>query len=310
MYPVRVFHVCSVWVSKLFDMPTTSPAAPGAPAGAAATPTGTPAAAAGTTPPTATFRGAPPPEKITVDGTEYTVLEGKHAAEDTRYIRVLERKPNGTRLYYCVGCKTAFTGAPARVVAHLLQRTGSGVGICSQQPSPECKEAMLKLEDGSRRGAKAARVAGAAAVNGSRTIDAVFGTGEAAAATCDRQLATFVATNDLSFNIFDCRGGSLWVPLVKAIQAAGPLYVPCSRLVLSSTMPPTNGARAEVVVLSSDESESELIIPPSCDVDTEPAEGSTEPAEGSSAMPISLCESQPAEDAWDDDELGESSSRL
>ena len=80
---------------------------------------------------------------------QITVYVGKHAAEDSRWVLILNVKENGTKQYLCVRCGRTFIGTPARVVNHCLRITGQQVNVCLKTPTVEQKDVLERLRGGS-----------------------------------------------------------------------------------------------------------------------------------------------------------------
>ena len=75
------------------------------------------------------------------------VFQGTHAAEDPRWVMILEVKANGTKRYRCVACPWERTCKIGVVVKHLMRVSGAGAEVCSKLPTTEMSEKLSRFLD-------------------------------------------------------------------------------------------------------------------------------------------------------------------
>ena len=86
------------------------------------------------------------PKDIVHKGSTLTVHPGRDDLEDERWIYVLERNPNGTAKYICVGCSGTWTSKSDRIWVHFL-RLGKLVKKCNWNDIPsQCLEVCRRHE--------------------------------------------------------------------------------------------------------------------------------------------------------------------
>ena len=183
----------------------------------------------------------PEQEQFLYGGDTLTIVKGQHAAEDKRWVIILEVKDNGTKQYKCVRCGHQYIGKVDRIISHCLRLGDGKVAKCTRMPTEEQADVLGRLQN-----SKPGTLVGAAAKSKAvaRTPSVVTGLSAQAdhVATVDMALAKLIATKDLPWSAFDSRN-PLWRDVVAAIQAAGPTYKPADRLTLSEHRPRAEGAR-------------------------------------------------------------------
>ena len=125
------------------------------------------------------------------------VFKSDHAAEDERWILILEKKESGTRKYLCVRCGATFHGKPGRVVSHCLRISGEQVATCNKTLPVELSDVLQRL-----RGSSSSSPTGKASATKTvaRTPSAATGLSSQATKTAvvDEALAKLICTYDLS----------------------------------------------------------------------------------------------------------------
>ena len=193
-------------------------------------------------------KSAPKTEMIVYTGAQSAAVEqnqqiqiytGNHAAEDRRWVIILQVKDNGTKSYLCVRCGKTFTGRPNRIISHCLRISGEQVSTCLKAPTAERTD-VLTLLRGSTSTALSSLVKSPAA---GRTPSAAvcLSSAESKNASVDEAIAKRVCVNDLSWSTFDSRSPH-WMAVVEAIKAASDYKAP-KRETLSEDKEPVGNAR-------------------------------------------------------------------
>ena len=130
-------------------------------------------------------------------GKELTVCVSDQAAEDSRWVLILDKKDSGQRKYLCVRCGGTFTGKPGRVLSHCLRISGEQVNICTKTLPVELSDTLHRLRRQSQSPASKAGQTAAAARTPS--VASGFSSLENKTAGVDEALAKLICSNDLSY---------------------------------------------------------------------------------------------------------------
>ena len=181
------------------------------------------------------LRATPSSKQVSHRGNSLTIFKGEHAAEDERWVYVVEVKGNGSKKYICVRCGSDFTGDVGRILAHCL-RIGGTAKPCVHQPSNECRLVLQRVQDEkekkSLKGGRAGSASLASDTAVARTPPVSFGTGVTRVNAVDKALARWCVAHDIPWAAVDSRE-KLFVQVIEAVQLAGTSYKLPKRDVLS-----------------------------------------------------------------------------
>ena len=173
---------------------------------------------------------------IEYKGQQLTVYKGTHAAEDQRWVLVLDVNPNGTKKYKCVACGWERTCKIGVVIGHLMRTEGV---LCRKTPTEVMVDKLSRFVPSASSTLSTA--VKTPAVGQTPGVACAFEKSDTLSANTDEAIAKLVCTFDLSWAAFDSRN-PLWVNVIKAIKAA-PSYSAPKRETLSNHRPPVGEAR-------------------------------------------------------------------